>query len=676
MRLKRFKKCFVVLMCLTMVLSIIGCGKNTSSSPSSTSSSSQASVSSQASQKKEEKEKKPSISDFYEYACGDWISNHSLTESEYNYATRDDHVDIVDERTEAIFVNNELLQFPEESGLNKLNVYFNQLNDAENASESLLEIRKMTDRIQAVNSIKALSDLMAEEDYSLFNNLVFFSYELNASGNYLPSMGIKNLMDLYGILKDEYYEAMLDGYSKQLVVLGYSEEEAGKIASLAMDFYKELKIYETTAPIEGLLWYSDEKLAEIKCPIDLYSIMYNNGYCALTKINWEEPGMFIEPTYIDWLMQNITEENLEKIKAFYVICLLDSTFLYGTDDYLNAYDTIFSELIKVKKMPELLENRRAMAGVLNDESGILADYYAGKYITQAQIDETKAIIDELKAAYLEIIGNVEWLDASQKEILNIRLKKINFQLGKVDNFNLLEDFEIKENGFLTHLALRKSNRLFSQQIRKEGVRMLDITGFPLFDENAFYERKENAVIVGNAFFADEDWWNNSTYEEKIGYFGNTLSHEIGHFLDGSNFGLKANGVYQEIFDTASEDYMRSGNAVYFFYNEKETDNGLINGAMVYNESIADLLGMKASLLALSKHESVDYEKFFETFASFYAEISTPEYSKFSMEFDTHLPSKERVNYCLSHFDKFYETFDVSKKSPYFTDKEDRIDFLK
>ena len=337
--------------------------------------------------------------------------------------------------------------------------------------------------------------------------------------------------------------SFLAAFSGLLVVLGYSEEEAGKIASLAMDFYKELKIYETTAPIEGLLWYSDEKLAEIKCPIDLYSIIYNNGYCALTKINWEEPGMFIEPTYIDWLMQNITEENLEKIKAFYVICLLDSTFLYGTDDYLNAYDTIFSELISVKKMPELLENRRAMAGVLNDESGILADYYAGKYITQAQIDETKAIIDELKAAYLEIIGNVEWLDASQKEILNIRLKKINFQLGKVDNFNLLEDFEIKENGFLTHLALRKSNRLFSQQIRKEGVRMLDITGFPLFDENAFYERKENAIIVGNAFFADEDWWNNSTYEEKMGYFGNTLSHEIGHFLDGSNFLMDVLFIY-------------------------------------------------------------------------------------------------------------------------------------
>lgn len=74
---------------------------------------------------------------------------------------------------------------------------------------------------------------------------------------------------------------------------------------------------------------------------------------------------------------------------------------------------------------------------------------------------------------------------------------------------------------------------------------------------------------------------------------------------------------------------------------------------------------------METQENPDYDLFFKSEAKFHAHYYTEDGLKNSLK-DTHLPDKERINYVLGQFDKFYETYDINENSPYYVPESERL----
>ena len=74
---------------------------------------------------------------------------------------------------------------------------------------------------------------------------------------------------------------------------------------------------------------------------------------------------------------------------------------------------------------------------------------------------------------------------------------------------------------------------------------------------------------------------------------------------------------------------------------------------------------------MEKQENPDYDLFFKSAAKFHAHYYTEDGLKNSLN-DTHLPAKERINYVLGQFDKFYEIYDIDETSPYYVPESERL----
>ncbi len=116
----------------------------------------------------------------------------------------------------------------------------------------------------------------------------------------------------------------------------------------------------------------------------------------------------------------------------------------------------------------------------------------------------------------------------------------------------------------------------------------------------------------------------------------------------------------------------NGKPITDFFDGKETDYGLkIDGKLVTNEAFADIMATKCSLKLLEKKENPDYDLYFRTLAKWNACFYTEDSLKEAL-LGTHLPAKERINYVLGQFDKFYETYDIDESSPYYIPESERL----
>ena len=98
----------------------------------------------------------------------------------------------------------------------------------------------------------------------------------------------------------------------------------------------------------------------------------------------------------------------------------------------------------------------------------------------------------------------------------------------------------------------------------------------------------------------------------------------------------------------------------------------IHGEQVSIETFCDLFSIKAMLHYWKSKGETDMAPVFESFASHLAAVITNDYDSYVAENDSHMPSRERVNYILGHFDEFYETYAVDENGPCFVPQENRI----
>lgn len=619
---------------------------------------------------------KESYDDFYMQVNEGWLSDNPLGKSSISWSRSDECSDVVGEQLRAMFDSYVISEHDADDPMNKLMLYYEQLKDSDQRNNlSMSRLKELTDHVQNIKNLKAFTDMMSDEEYSLFNDFCQVSYELNTGGDNAPCFRPVPLLDIYNQLSDEECAILTEGYTNALISLGYSEDVAGRIAANAVRVNNGIIFFYNN--INGnISGYNETRWERTECSVDLMTIVRDLDY--VISDDWGTyPTLFIYDGYLEWLNALITPDNLELIKDFYTVSVVSALSGCGSSELINALDEMLLKLGGAEMFDddEDLKEPYALSQVINVDEGALSAYYASMYIT----DEQKEMVNELTShiidSYVEIIKNIDWLDMVQRERINVKLKKTRFYIGCIEEYNHLEDVEIKENVIDTTIDILKSNRKFNQGCLVEGKRLVPGT-FDMFRPNAVYYGSENAVVITNGYFAIDSLWNDASFEERLGTLGRVIAHELGHEFDSRNIGLKNNGVYDERWNDFWEPYYNSFTPVLSYYDGMETlDGNVINGNIVCNESYADLVALKIIMGILNNTENSDYDAFFKAYAMDQATVIRPEYERFLLAHDTHATPRERVNGCLAQTDEFYNTYDISTDSSFYVKPEDRIKIL-
>jgi len=687
MKIKSMKQILSIVLCTAMMSSLVGCtnagdvngGSDTDGTQTNIDADIDGGGSTGAATSVSNVEK-VAVDDFYLYSNEDWINANQLESDEILNTRNDERDELLWSRMDEIFNGLSPEDFSEDDPMRKMIEYYNQFKDVEQREEiSMTEIKSMTDKVLNISNMNQLQELMEDETYSLFNNICYISFEQDYASDYIPTFRPAPLLKLYYPLSDENNTYMTESIAKEFEVLGYSETEAAKIAQNAVDYNKRVQnFYSTTTG--GLYGYGNDNenwgysWADVDCTVDLQAICEANNYQITNKFSAEYTEFMIYKEYIDWLNENVNNSTLDMVKAYYAVNVVDMLSICGSNELTAANASIGSRICGVDALSaeDMDSYSEPSAQTLYYDRGAVAAYYSDKYITDEQIAETQEMISEIVDGYVELIEEVDWLNTTQKERLKSRTKLTKYLIGCYEEYNHLEDMEICDSLVDTCISLLKSNRRFDQRcLVKENSYVL--TTYNVYTCNAYYSSESNSVLIFPGYYADDYLWGEASYEERMGEMGSTIAHELGHAYDYNRVAYRNNGEYDDRWDDYWTQYVQTIDKIYYYYNEMETANGnVLNGGMIYNEAFADIIGMDATLRALEKHDNVDYPVFFTSFARLYGVVVRSEYEELLVTQDTHVTSLERVNGTLAQFAKFYEYYDLSKDSKFYTEEADRI----
>ena len=294
---------------------------------------------------------------------------------------------------------------------------------------------------------------------------------------------------------------------------------------------------------------------------------------------------------------------------------------------------------------------------------VINQEYQELYVEEGKLEEAAALTDEIKDVMRSLISDADWLTPHGKELAKHKLLTMRASFGLNGTGNYFEDVELSDNTVENYLNMLVSNQRFFRKQTSKDDEQRDIFDANLYEINGRYFYNNNAFIVTNGMLGSDRLKKSDAYEETLALLGACIAHEISHSF--APYGIDYNyHAYYEPWLEADERaaYDEKAQAVTEFFDGLEIEYGeKIDGKLVMDEAFTDILSIECCLKLLEQQENPDYDLFFRTYATDHAYFYTQEGA-----------AKERINYVLGQFDKFYEVYEVDETSPFFVPKEKRI----
>lgn len=635
--------------------------------------------------------------DFYEAVNGEWLKtayrniNPLLEENSYI----SDLYEKSDKDVHDIFKQllNNSNQYDENSNEKKIiNLYSNILNVKVRNEQGIEPIKKYLDKVESVQTLDDLTQLLSNGEMDIFNNLFQFNVIDAPNDNkthelyIVPTILGAGNADVYTIVNEKNTEKKKEyiNYLNNLLMLsGYSKSDA-------IDKTDDLiKFEEMIAPsmlglqqatTEGGIDTSEyntpvtmDKLKEVAPNLNLPVIMNGLGIDKANKIVVQQMN------WLKKLNELYTKENLPLIKNYIEMSVFQATTMFLTED-LNKVNDDYIEYLNGKEAEKTTLEEEAYDIVNKKFTMAIGKLYADKYFNQAEKEDVESLTKEILETYKKRIQNNTWISEETKKNALEKLNKMSINIAYPDNYEDYSNVEVKsyeEGGSL--LSNMMNLTLLSRQ--KELSSVNEPTKKTIFSDalppqgvTAEYHFNINGIIISAGILQPDFYSIDKTKEQKLATIGFIIAHEISHSLDEVGAMYDADGNVNNWWN--QEDYKKfeekTNRVAQFYDNIKVLPNKYINGQLTLGENIADISGMACLLDILDQMPNANYKEFFESYADGYRCARTPEYEDELLNLDTHSPYKYRVNAVLQQFEKFYETYGITEKDEMYIKPEDRV----
>uniref|UniRef100_A0A915PHV0 Uncharacterized protein n=1 Tax=Setaria digitata TaxID=48799 RepID=A0A915PHV0_9BILA len=627
--------------------------------------------------------------DFFEYACGHWISEHPIPDDLGSYEV------ITSVREKVSQKMKELYESKEATGskaMDAVKTIYQTCMDTKRRrslqgreiikaievflgnwpilygkkwSEKKFDLTEMMIRITQTRSIAVLMSIFVSPD------------KMNVSTRLIHidqgSLGLGfSAKDYY--LNERKYAVQLKAYKKYIT-------DKAMLISRDLGISKERS--EVEKEVDDIIRF-EKKLAQMD---------WNKYFRAVvpSDLHWYlEKNPVINIVQVEFLrkLDELLKVTPKKTLANYMIWLYITAWNFQLDE---RYDDIHQDFLRAMigkqvKSPRWKVCSHVATNQMSYASGAL---YVKSFFNEADKQVALEMVNHLKDAFEEMLEEYDWMKKSTREIA---LKKTTEMLSLIGYPEFIRNTSDLDNYYkLIHIdvndtfaqTVTKTSRWSLEHSYRKLVKPVERTEFdaPASSVNAFYSSLKNAVVFPAAILQPPFFDRTFPRAVNFGGIGSIIGHEITHGFDdrGSQFDYQGN--LRDWWDRETkENFNRKKNCFVEKYNNYVVP-GIdlhINGLRTLGENIADNGGLKEAFRAYRNYiKKIGYEEkrlpglehldmnqiFFLSSARMWCGHSRPAALIRQVLTDQHAPLRFRVNGVVINYPDFAKTFKCPPNSP-------------
>ncbi len=619
--------------------------------------------------------------DFYEYACGNWLKNTTLAD-EYPRWTRSfntiDGLNLIEQRKilDKLSSTEDL-----DSDAQKLRDYYAACNDLPSAENAFQDLRlqlidldqestnpQLLEKLPRIlgelhlKGVPAFFTLYAGQDEK---NAIKMIANIDRNGLSLASRGIDPAY--YTEAKNAEIRAKYLKHIENIFLLANYSAEASQLSA------------QNALEVETLIAKNILTIAQRRDPELVYNKKTFEDLTTTTpRFAWnayiETLGTvrFGELNVVDEAYMPALNTLLEQLSAAQILSYLKWQLLNNSSETLGAkfvseHFNFFGKTLLGQQAPT-----PRWRSCVEDSSKTMTDIMGRKYVEtqfspQAKEDTTKLTLN-IRAAFEEILKNLEWMDEETKLKAIEKLNKISQKIGypdKWDNYNALE---ISRSTYF--LNKQRSARFHANKNLKEIDQPTDRSKWFMTAAtvNAYYNPNLNEIVFPAGILATPFYDTSAPAAANYGAIGMVIGHEITHGFDDQGRQYDGDGNLKSWWsDASAEKFKERASCVVKQYSSFQVDGNNLKGDQTLGENTADLGGIKIAyagfLKANPEATPEDKKNFFLAFAQGWCTKARPEFLANQIQSGVHSPAKFRVNGPLVNLEVFSEAYSCSKGTP-------------
>lgn len=439
--------------------------------------------------------------------------------------------------------------------------------------------------------------------------------------------------------------------------------------------------------------YTLEDIEKIQGKFPLTALLENAG------VAHSETFRILEPGLLNFLGSYYKARNLEKLKAYFTVHTILEALPYLDEICQEMHQDIQNLTPKTEDVfpepasePDTSDPESTEKAQLDD---LYTNYidpllpvpfelaYIGSYCSSAARQEILNMLEDIRAYYIEMLNDTEWMSPETREKAIEKVEKMKFRVLYPD---VMPDYSgliyqgYDEGGNLLDAiaAIQKANDTPDTTKVNQPIDRTDwnLKSMPTTTLNAAYQSDINSIVIFHGIMADGFAYDeNASIEQNYGRLGVILGHEFTHAFDTSGYTRDAEGLLYGWWTNEDEVAFRlRSDKLVSYYTGLHIYPGMdstYDGALVQTEAISDMGGMKCMLGLAEKIPDFDYDLFFRSYAHTWR-CQTSLIKEMEMSKNVHPLNFLRTNVTLQQFDKFFETYDIGPGDGMYLAPEDRI----
>jgi putative endopeptidase len=624
--------------------------------------------------------------DFNEYANGGWITRATIPAAYSVWGSFQELSDKNLEVVHAILDSAAARVATEPRGSNawKIGVFYGSCMDSSRVeSLGMAPLKPTLDAISAIGSTTQLANSFGDLDRRA--NLAPFGIgagqDPKHSSDVIASLGQGGLglpdRDYY-LRTDDKSKELRDRYvahvARVLELTGESAAAAKADADKVMAF--ETRLAAASMPRVAMrdpnAVYHKMTLAELQSltpHIDWSRYLREVGAKGVTTVNVRQPA------FVQTLDTLVATAPIDQWKAYLRWHAASSASGALSSPFVNEGFAWAQNLTGAK---EQLPRWRRCEGATNAVLGeAVGQEYVRRTFTPAAKARALAMVNNLRDALRDRIGQLDWMSDTTKHLALAKLDAFTRKIGYPDKWRDYSAMKLEPGAYLGNLqaASEWANARNWAKVGKPVDR--SEWGMTPPTVNAYYSPTMNEIVFPAGILQPPFYDPNADDAVNYGGMGAVIGHEMTHGFDDQGRQFDAQGNLRDWWtaEDAAAYKTRAQRVSDQFDAYTVVDSAThVNGKLTLGENIADLGGLTVAYAALEKSlagkprpAKIDgftpEQRFFLSWAQVWRERMRPEQQRLLVNTNPHAPAKWRVDGPLSNMPEFAKAFGCQPGDP-------------
>ena len=631
--------------------------------------------------------------DFYEFACGGWISKNPIPDEFSSYGQFDVLREKARKQVQDLIIN--LDANPESKIKGKIaqkicDLYNMGMDEQRLNKEGSSPILPTIAEFKRKYKDNDLTSLLAWLHMGLDNTL--FSSGVGPD----PADSNMNIMHLgeagLGLGDRDYYlednetnRKILEAYEiyvkKILTLVGYKKDDAKRVWENVIRLERKIAEIKMTReqrrnPVLRHNIYTIENLNKEFDFIDWVRYFDLLGIKNLKIVNIGSLAYF---QALPELIKQITPQELED---YIVYSLISDASGLMSDEFIDANFEMFGKVMsgQKEKKPRW---KRAMSIPDSMFGEAVGELYVEKYFPQENKDYMLTLVENLRESLKQHISKLEWMSDETKAKAKEKLECMSVKIGYPNKWKDYSEIEIDptktylENVQNASVWFTRDNySKLNKPVDKEEWHMTPQT------VNAYYSPIVNEICFPAGILQPPFFDFQADDSLNYGAIGVIIGHEMTHGFDdqGRQFDKDGNLTDWWLAKDAEKFNSLADKLVDQFDKVEVVPGVHANGRFTLGENIADQGGLNIALTAYKNTSPKDVdiddfsplERFFLSYAGVWAGSIREEEKLARTKTDPHSLAKNRVNVTLKNIDEFENAFSIKEGDTMYRPLAERV----